>query len=90
MPKYAFTTLVLSVVLPSLAAAQAAQTVTADAVRLAYFSPQRAFFQSNDGKVAEARLSSLQSQTTREVLAWADPNLDITADVVAAVNQPAK
>jgi Skp family chaperone for outer membrane proteins len=24
------------------------------------------------------------------VLAWADPNLDITADVVAAVDQPAK
>jgi Skp family chaperone for outer membrane proteins len=179
MPKYAFTALVLSMVLPSLAAAQALQTVTPDAVRLAYFSPQRAFFQSNDGKAAEARLSSLQSQTTREVdsrnaklkalqqeltarssvlaegarrereqeidriqldlrrlmedaqaeflgvqrnlenaflaklapavdtiarkrgllfvlnqdsgvLAWADPNLDITSDIVAVVNEPAK
>ena len=179
MPKYACTALVLSMVLPSIAAAQAPQAVTPDAVRLAYFSPQRAFFQSNDGKAAEARLSSLQSQTTREadsrtaklkalqqelaarssvlaegarrereqeidrvqldlrrfmedaqaeflgvqrnlenaflaklapavdtiakkrgllfvlnqdsgVLAWADPNLDITADVVAAVDQTAK
>jgi len=179
MPKYAFTALVLSMVLPSMVAAQTAQTVTPDAVRLAYFSPQRAFFQSADGKAAEARLSSLQSQTTREadsrtaklkalqqelaarssvmaegakrereleidrvqldlrrfmedaqaeflgvqrnlenaflaklapavetiarkrgllfvlnqdagILAWADPNLDITADIVAAVNQPAK
>jgi Skp family chaperone for outer membrane proteins len=176
MPKYALTALVLLVVLPSLAAAQ---TVTPDAVRLAYFSPQRAFLQSNDGKAAEARLTSLQSQAAREVdarnaklkalqqeltarssvlaegarrereqeidriqldlrrfmedaqaqflgvqrnlenaflaklapavdtiarkrgllfvlnqdsdvFAWADPNLDITADVVAAVNQPAK
>jgi outer membrane protein len=179
MLKCAFTALVLSLLVPSIAAAQAGQSVNADAVRLAYFSPQRAFFQSNDGKAAEARLTSLQSQTTREVdsrnaklkalqqelaarssvlaeaarrereqeidriqldmrrfmedaqaeflgvqrnlenaflaklapavetiarkrglvfvlnqdsgvLAWADPNLDITADVVAAVNQPAK
>lgn len=179
MPKHALTAVVLSMVLPSIAAAQTAQSMTPDAVRLAYFSPQRAFFQSNDGKAAEARLSSLQSQTTREVdsrnaklkalqqelaarssvlaegakrereqeidriqldlrrfmedaqaeflgvqrnlenaflaklapavdtiarkrgllfvlnqdsgvLAWADPNLDITSDIVAAVNQPEK
>ena len=179
MPKYAFTALVLSMVLPSIAAAQAAQSVTPDAVRLAYFSPQRAFFQSSAGKAAEARLTTLQTQTSREVdsrnaklkamqqelaarssvlaegarrereqeidriqldlrrfvedaqaeflgvqrnlenaflaklapavdtiakkrgllfvlnqdsgvLAWADPSLDITADVVAAVDQPAR
>jgi len=178
MPKYALTALVLSMV-PSLAAAQAAQSMTPDATRLAYFSPQRAFFQSDDGKAAQARLNSLQTQTSREVdsrnaklkalqqelaerasvlaegarrereeeidrvqldlrhfmedaqaeflgvqrnlenvflaklapavdtiarkrgllfvlnqdsgvLAWADPNLDITSDVVAAVNQPSK
>jgi Skp family chaperone for outer membrane proteins len=179
MPKYALTALVLSMLLPSIAAAQAAQSMTPDAARLAYFSPQRAFFQSNDGKAAEARLTSLQAQASREadsrnaklkalqdelaqrssvlaegarrereeeidrvqldlkhfmedaqaeflgvqrnlenaflaklapavdtiakkrgllfvlnqdsgVLAWADPRLDITADVIAAVNQPTK
>lgn len=163
MRKYALTALVLSMVLPSIAAAQASQSVNNDSIRLAYFSPQRAFFQSSDGKAAEARLTSLQSQTSREVdarnaklkalqqelatrssvlaeaarrereqeidrvqldlrrfvedaqaeflgvqrnlenaflaklapadsglLAWADPSLDITADVVAVVNQPAK
>lgn len=179
MSTCAFTAFVFSMVLPSMAAAQAAQSVTPDAIRLAYFSPQHAFFQSNDGKAAEARLTSLQSQTTREVdsrnaklkalqqelaarssilaegarrereqeidrvqldlrrfvedaqaeflgvqrnlenaflaklapavdtiarkrgllfvlnqdsgvLAWADPNLDITSDIVAVVNQPAK
>ena len=179
MPKYALTALVLSMVLPSIAAAQASQSVNNDSIRLAYFSPQRAFFQSSDGKAAEARLTTLQSQTSREVdarnaklkalqqelavrssvlaeaarrereqeidrvqidlrrfvedaqaeflgvqrnlenaflaklapavetiarkrgllfvlnqdsglLAWADPSLDITADVVAVVNQPAK
>jgi Skp family chaperone for outer membrane proteins len=170
---------VLSMVLPSIAAAQAAQSPNADAIRLAYFSPQRAFFQSSDGKAAQARLTSLESQTSREadartaklkalqqelaarssvlaegakrereqeidrvqldlrrfmedaqaeflgvqrnlenaflaklapavdtiarkrgllfvlnqdsgVLAWADPRLDITADIVAIVDQPAK
>jgi len=67
MLKYACTALVLSVVLPSIAAAQAAQTVTPDAARLAYFSPQRAFFQSNDGKSAQAKLTTLQTQASREV-----------------------
>src|SRR5262245_30226224 len=42
MPKYALTALVLSMTLPSLAAAQSAQSITPDAVRLAYFSLQRA------------------------------------------------
>ena len=179
MLKCAFTALVFSLLVPSVAAAQAPQTVTPDAIRLAYFSPQRAFFQSNDGKAAQARLTSLQTQAEREVgarnaklkalqqeldqrssvlaegarhereqeidrvqldlrrfvedaqaeflgvqrnlenaflaklapavetiakkrgllfvlnqdsgvLAWADPRLDITADVVAVVDQPAK
>jgi len=179
MQTCAFTALVLSMMLPSIAAAQAAQSPSADAIRLAYFSPQRAFFQSSDGKAAQARLTSLESQTSREadartaklkalqqelaarssvlaegakrereqeidrvqldlrrfmedaqaeflgvqrnlenaflaklapavdtiarkrgllfvlnqdsgVLAWADPRLDITADIVAIVDQPAK
>jgi len=67
MLKRACMAVMLSVVLPSTAAAQAAQTVTPDTIRLAYFSPQRAFFQSSDGKAAQARLTSLQTQAEREV-----------------------
>jgi len=66
MPKYALGALVLSLVLPSLAAAQSAQSLNADATRLAYVSPQRAFFESNDGKAARAKLDSLQSEKSRE------------------------
>ena len=66
MPKFAFSALVVSMVLPSIAAAQA-QSVNVDALRLAYVSPQRAFYESNDGKSAQARLASLQSETSREV-----------------------
>jgi Skp family chaperone for outer membrane proteins len=67
MQKCAFTALVLSMVLPSIASAQAPQSTNVDAIRLAYFSPQRAFFQSNEGKAAQARLTTLQSQKSREV-----------------------
>jgi len=66
MPKYAFSALVLSLVLPSIAAAQSALSLNADAIRLAYVSPQRAFFESNDGKAARAKLDSLQSEKSRE------------------------
>ena len=67
MPKYAFGALVLSIVLPSIAAAQSPQAATLDAFRLAFVSPQRAFYESNDGKAAAAKLNSLQSQASREV-----------------------
>ncbi|HEY1304776.1 MAG TPA: OmpH family outer membrane protein [Vicinamibacterales bacterium] len=66
MPKYAFSALVLSLVLPSIAAAQSAQSLNVDAIRLAYVSPQRAFSESNDGKAARAKLDSLQSEKSRE------------------------
>src|SRR5687767_8977585 len=68
MPKSVSCALVLVclMVLPSPAAAQLPQSVTADPVRLAYVSPQRAFYESNDGKAAQARLTSLQSEMSRE------------------------
>ena len=66
MPKLAVSALVLSLVLPSIAAAQSAQSLNVDAIRLAYVSPQRAFFESNDGKAARAKLDSLQSEKSRE------------------------
>jgi outer membrane protein len=50
-----------------MAAAQSAQSISADATRLAYVSPQRAFYESNDGKAAQARLNSIESETSREV-----------------------
>ena len=67
MPKCVFSALVLSMLLPSIAAAQSAQSIGGDLTRLAYVSPQRAFFESNDGKAAQARLSSIESETSREV-----------------------
>ena len=67
MSKYACGALLLSIVLPSIAAAQSLQPATLDAFRLAYVSPQRAFYESNDGKAAAAKLNSLQSQASREV-----------------------
>jgi Skp family chaperone for outer membrane proteins len=61
--------LALSLFLPSIAAAQLPQAAVSGSARLAYVSPQRAFFESNDGKAAQARLASLESQTTREMAA---------------------
>jgi len=66
MPKCLPSALVLSLMLPAFAAAQSAQSLTPDVIRLAYVSPQRAFYESNDGKAAQAKLASLQSETSRE------------------------
>jgi Skp family chaperone for outer membrane proteins len=181
MSKSALAVLAISALFPSAALAQTDRATAgraADGVTLmAFVSPERAFYESNDGKAAQARLETLQSQAAREVdarnvklktlqqelaqrgsvlaegarrerqqeidrfeidlkrfvedaqaqflgvqrdlenaflakfgpavdsvarkrgllfvlnqdsgvLAWADPSLDITADVVAAVNQP--
>lgn len=54
------------------AAAQALPAPTANApvgtlARVAYFSPQRAFAESPDGKAAETRLSTLQADKERAV-----------------------
>ena len=65
MPKCALTALMLALVLPTIAAAQA-QSLTADPLRLAYVSPQRAFYESNDGKAAQVRLNTLETQVSRE------------------------
>jgi len=67
MPKCVLATLVLSIALPSIAAAQLTQSASADPIRLAFVSPQRAFYESNDGKAAQARLASIESETSREV-----------------------
>ena len=67
MPKCVSCALVLLLVLPSMAAAQLGQSVNSDPIRLAYVSPQRAFYESNDGKAAQAKLTSLQSETSQEV-----------------------
>jgi len=59
--------LLLSLALPSAAAAQLRQPTGVDAIRLAYISPQRAFYESDHGKAAQVKLSSLQAETSREV-----------------------
>jgi Skp family chaperone for outer membrane proteins len=55
----------LSLFVVSPAAAQA--VAIASATRLAYFSPQRAFATSPDGKVAEAKLASLRAEKSKEI-----------------------
>ena len=67
MPTRLCCVFLLSFALPSLAAAQIPPAATADAIRLAYFSPRRAFFESDTGKAAQGKLSSLQAETSREV-----------------------
>lgn len=54
--------------LPSLAFAQGALPTDA-ATRLAYFSPQRAFALSADGKAAEAKLNALEAERSKEIAA---------------------
>lgn len=58
--------LVLALITPGLAAAQQPPASSMASV-LAYVSPQRAFFESNDGKAAQTRLSELQAVTSKEV-----------------------
>jgi outer membrane protein len=67
MPKCMSCALVLLLVLPSIAAAQISPSISADPTRLAYVSPQRAFYESNDGKAAQATLASLETEASREV-----------------------
>ena len=54
--------------LPSLASAQGALP-TDTAMKLAYFSPQRAFALSTDGKAAEAKLGALEAERSKEIAA---------------------
>lgn len=62
-------TVALFLFLPSIAAAQLTQSAAPAPLQLAYVSPQRVFYESNDGKAAQTRLAALESQTTREVTA---------------------
>ena len=55
------------VVLPSTGAAQSELAANAAGLRLAYFSPERAYAQSNAGKTAQARLASLQADKEKEI-----------------------
>ncbi len=57
----------LFVVLPSAVFAQGAVPASDIATRLAYFSPQRAFAISADGKSAQARLAALEAETSKEI-----------------------
>jgi Skp family chaperone for outer membrane proteins len=59
--------LVLFAFLPSAAFAQNSAAMIQDSAGVAYFSPQRAFYQSVDGKTAQAKLSSLQAETARRL-----------------------
>ena len=63
-----FAAAVLSISLPSLASAQGALP-TETMARLAYFSPQRAFALSSDGKAAEAKLTALEAAKAKEIAA---------------------
>jgi Skp family chaperone for outer membrane proteins len=66
MSKTVLVTLVCSALLPATALAQT-DRASADPIRLAFVSPQRAFYESSDGKAAQATLDSLQSQAAKEV-----------------------
>lgn len=69
MRKILVASALISLSLPSLASAQAAVQPDALMARLAYFSPQRAFALSPDGKAAEARLSALEAERSKELAA---------------------
>ncbi len=64
-----FAVALVSLSLPSSASAQGAIPADAMASRLAYFSPQRAFALSADGKAAEAKLSAIEAATSKEIAA---------------------
>ena len=57
----------LVLILPSVSGAQTAPFAGDTVSRMAYFSPQRAFALSADGKAAEARLAALEVENSREI-----------------------
>lgn len=67
MVRFLFIASVLSV--PSLASAQDQALVELAGSRLAYFSPERAFAMSSDGKAAQARLTALEVERGKELAA---------------------
>src|SRR5687767_1755836 len=56
-------------VLPSVGSAQTQSAPDAAGLRLAYFSPERAYAQSTAGKTAQAKLASLQAEKAKEISA---------------------
>lgn len=68
LTRFGIATLLL-VTVPAAGAAQAALPASEAAARMAYFSPQRAFALSADGKAAQAKLSSLEAERTKEITA---------------------
>ena len=54
---------------PSLASAQDQALAELAGSRLAYFSPERAFAMSSDGKAAQARLTALEAERGKELAA---------------------
>ena len=56
----------LVAMIPSAVSAQTA-IPTAGGIRIAYFSPQRAFALSLDGKAAQAKLAALEAETTKQL-----------------------
>ena len=69
MVRFLFAAVLVLLSLPSLTFAQGALPTDAASSRLAYFSPQRAFALSSDGKAAEAKLSALEAATSKEIAA---------------------
>ena len=69
MARFLFASTLVLLSLPSLAVAQNAVQPDALMARLAYFSPQRAFALSPDGKAAEARLAALEAERGKEIAA---------------------
>jgi Skp family chaperone for outer membrane proteins len=67
--RFLFTAALLA--LPSLASAQNQPQALAElsGARLAYFSPERAFAMSPDGKAAEAKLTALEAERSKELSA---------------------
>ena len=59
----------LLVGLPVSAAGQIPSPASGPSFPLAYFSPQRAFLSSPDGKMAQAKLSSLEAEKSKEISA---------------------
>jgi outer membrane protein len=66
--RFLFAAALVLLSVPSLASAQGALPIDTMS-RLAYFSPQRAFALSPDGKAAEAKLSALEAAKGKEIAA---------------------
>ena len=56
-----------SVLIPAAVQAQEPQLAGPAAPRLGYFSARRAYIQSADGKAAQAKLSTLQAETSKQL-----------------------